>query len=69
MELREYWAKETKVPTIKLEKIRYKRHNVKTNYSAARPYFGILRLTVPKSSHLVRAVEGWVQGIEYCGIV
>lgn len=69
MEVKQYWANELNIDCTKLEKIRYKRHNVKTNYSALKPYFGIIRLTVPKSSYLVRAVEGWVQAIEYCGIV
>ncbi len=67
----DYWASVTGFPVSKFDKIYYK-HNVVHSYRKNRGdnYFGILRVSVIKSTDLNRKITGWIKGIcKHCGVV
>lgn len=65
--IQQYWSKELEVSLENLSKIRYKKHNPKTNRkNVGNLYNGLVRVKVVSSSSLTRYLEGWVQGIEMC---
>ncbi len=66
-----FWSRQVFFPKESFNKIYYKRHNVLTKRkNVGFLYNGQLRVTIAKSSTLVRKVEGWTRGIDtYCQIV
>ncbi len=67
----EYWSNVTGFPASEFDKIYYK-HNKVHSYRRNRgdSYFGVLRVSVIKSTDLNRKITGWIKGIcKQCGIV
>ncbi|HLD91820.1 MAG TPA: hypothetical protein VI795_00320 [Patescibacteria group bacterium] len=63
-ELISYWSKITDFPTNKFEKIYFKKNKVHTfRKNIKEKYFGVLRISVKRSTDLNRKVTGWIQGI------
>lgn len=65
-----YWSKIVSVGTEGF-KVYFKKNKIKTNRrNVGENYFGLLRIRVKKSSHLIRRISGWVEGIcNNCGVV
>ncbi|MDO8603841.1 MAG: hypothetical protein Q7K40_00280 [bacterium] len=63
-EVVEYWSKNLMVTQDRLNKVYFKRNKVSTNRkNTGEHYFGLVRIKVRRSSGLVRAISGWVNGI------
>ncbi|MFC1710458.1 hypothetical protein ACFL0F_02260 [Patescibacteria group bacterium] len=63
-EIIKYWANKTKLPKNKFSRIYYKR-DTKNKYrkNRGKDYYGLLRVSVRKSTDLNREIEGWTLGI------
>ena len=62
--VKKYWSIKTAFPLSTFVYTYYKKHNPKTQRkNTGKEYYGLLDITVRKSSDLTRKVEGWVQGI------
>ncbi len=71
-ELFEYWAIKIGVPLFSFKSVYLKKGNIKTKRkNIGEAYFGLVRLTVPRSTIFNRKISGWVKGVEkyYWGIV
>ncbi len=70
-EVKRYWSTHLSVSPRELERIYFKRHNIKTNRkNQGNEYYGLVRLSVRASSALNRRITGWVEGVvENWGIV
>ena len=63
-EVQKYWSQVTGFPITHLQNIIWKKHNIKTNRkNVGKLYFGLLRITVFKSTNLNRKISGWIEGI------
>ncbi|MCG2809029.1 MAG: hypothetical protein L6275_01675, partial [Candidatus Portnoybacteria bacterium] len=59
-----YWSKIVGVPVVRFRKTVFKKHNIKTNRKVDNNnYFGLLDITVKRSTNLNRKLMGWVEGI------
>src|SRR3989338_1283183 len=65
-----WWARRLNVSSSRIL-VYFKKHNPKTKrHNTGDRYHGLIRINVPRSSHLTRTIEGWIQGIcKRCGIV
>ncbi|MEI7777138.1 MAG: hypothetical protein WCI52_00860 [bacterium] len=60
--IKEYWLEMLGETGIQF-KVCYKKHNIKTNRkNSGNMYNGVLRITVRKSSTLLRKITGWTEG-------
>lgn len=63
-EVQKYWSQVTGFPIFYFKNIIWKKHNIKTNRkNVEKSYFGLLRITILKSTNLNRKVVGWIEGI------
>jgi hypothetical protein len=64
VECLDFWAKSIDVSKNRFGKVYFKRNNVKTcRQNTRNQYYGIVSITVLKSSGLLRRITGWTQGI------
>lgn len=63
-ELSEYWSKVSGFNSDRFTKIYFKKNKVKSyRKNRGDNYYGVLRITVKKSTDLNRKVMGWVEGV------
>jgi hypothetical protein len=69
--VKKFWATETGFPVQFFQKIYFKKNKIYTNRrNKGSLYNGLLRVKIPKSSTLLRKIEGWTRGVDaYCRIV
>jgi hypothetical protein len=69
--VRKFWSYETNTSLSSFTKICFKKNKIRTKRRhVGLLYNGLLRVNIPRSSTLVRKIEGWVRGIDkYCRIV
>lgn len=69
--VREFWAKEIGIMSASFSKVYFKKNKFNSKRkNIGLLYNGLLRVRIPRSSILVRKIEGWVRGIDaYCRIV
>lgn len=59
-----YWSRNLNISVSKFGKTVFKRQKIKTNRSNIRSnYFGLVRITVSRSTDLNRKIKGWVLGV------
>ena len=70
-EVKNYWFKRMGLPTNRFDNVYYKKHKPKTNRkNVGQNYYGLVKITVRRSTNLNRRINGWIQGIyENCGVV
>jgi len=70
-EAKKYWSNVLNLPITKFQKVRLKRHKIKTNRkNINKNYYGLLAISVKQSTNLNRKIMGWVEGIcKNCGVV
>ena len=70
-EVQSYWARITKFPKKNFQKISWKKHKINTHRkNIGNNYYGLLDISVRKSTNLNRQVQGWIEGIcKQCGVV
>lgn len=56
------WSRCLKIDECLLQKIYYKKHNIKKKYTDS-DYFGLMRVKVLRSVNLQRKIMGWAEGI------
>lgn len=62
--IKSYWVDNLKISEHNFGKIYYKRHSIKTNRRKVDDtYFGLIKITVRRSTALNRMIEGWIAGI------
>ena len=62
--VKRYWSKITSFPEDNFSKVRFKKHNIKTNRkNVGSSYYGGLRIIVRASSTMVRQITGWTEAI------
>ena len=62
--VRLFWSKELGLPHSRFERIYFKRHKITSPQKNAEAlYNGQLRVSIPKSTALLRKTEGWARGI------
>jgi hypothetical protein len=68
---KKYWSNVLNLPIIKFQKVRLKKHKIKTNRkSINKNYYGLLAINVKRSTNLNRKIMGWIEGIcKNCGVV
>lgn len=60
----EFWSKILQIPTSRFGKTILKKHKVATNRkNVGENYYGLMRITVRKSTNFNRKIFGWVSGI------
>lgn len=67
-----YWVEKVGIVRTQFNKIYFKKGNIKTRrQNIGNQYYGIVSISVSKSSELLRRITGWNQGIgnSCCGIV
>lgn len=61
--VKQYWSDITKFPLENFNTVYYKRHNPKTNRkNIGNMYNGVLRVSVKKSTKMLRQITGWTRG-------
>lgn len=55
-----FWKQELNIEVLP---IRYKRHRIKVRRNVNSDYYGLVRVTVLKSTDLNRKISGWIKGI------
>lgn len=67
----EYWSMHTQFPKENFTQIYFKKNKINTKRrNIGDLYYGLLRVTIAKSSTLNRKIAGWTNGIvTHCGIV
>lgn len=70
-EVVDHWIKSTGFPKEFFERIYFKRHKINTKRkNIGNNYFGLLRISVKKSSSLNRKIQGWIEGMyHHSGVV
>jgi hypothetical protein len=70
VEVRRYWIKQLKVPVREIP-IYFKKGNPKTKrYNTAKSYYGLIRISVLRSTQLNRIINGWIEGVcNHWGVV
>lgn len=59
-----YWSNITGFSLKRINKVYFKKHNVKTaRKNIGNDYFGLLQIKVRRSSSLNRKIAGWIEGI------
>jgi len=62
--IRSFWAETTGYPEGAFVKVSWKKHRPKTlRKNTGENYYGVLKVTVPRSTALNRQVAGWIKGI------
>ena len=60
----EFWPNRLELPIGKLTRVYYKKGNPKTKRkNTEEDYVGVIRVCPKSSSHLVRKIAGWTEGI------
>lgn len=69
--VQQHWSKTTGFPIKDFQKITWKKNKIKTNRkNVGKDYFGLLIVSVKKSTNLNRNIQGWIEGIcKNCGMV
>lgn len=69
--IRKYWSDATGFSMNSIEKIIWKKNKISSRRkNNGQNYFGLLRITVKKSTNLNRKIQGWINGIcKNCGVV
>ncbi|TSC52605.1 MAG: hypothetical protein LiPW39_558 [Parcubacteria group bacterium LiPW_39] len=63
-EIQRYWAETTGFPLNQFNKIVWKKNKINTRRkNIGENYYGLLRITVHKSTNLNRKIAGWIEGI------
>lgn len=63
-EIANFWSRETSFPVSKFSKVYVKKNKIDTKRrNVGSLYNGLIRVTIPSSSSLVRRLEGWARGI------
>jgi len=70
-EAKKYWSNVLNLPITKFQKVRLKKHKIKTNRkNINKNYYGLLAISVKRSTNLNRKIMGWIEGIcKNCGVV
>lgn len=70
-EVRKYWTRVTGFSINNFQKISWKKHKINTKRkNIGKNYYGLLRVTVNRSTNLNRRIQGWIIGIcKHCGVV
>jgi hypothetical protein len=70
-EAKKYWSNVLNLPLTKFQKVRLKKHKIKTNRkNINKNYYGLLAINVKRSTNLNRKIMGWIEGIcKNCGVV
>ena len=64
LEVKEFWSKITCFPVSNFKNIYYKKEKIKTKRrNIGESYYGSLKINLRESSHLVRQITGWSEGI------
>lgn len=59
-----FWSRETGFPVSSFNKVYFKKNKIATKRrNIGSLYNGLIRVTIPSSSSLVRRLEGWARGI------
>lgn len=59
-----YWSKVTESPRSKFKKIYFKKNKVRSfRKNRGENYYGVLRISIRKSTDLNRRITGWIKGI------
>lgn len=68
---KKYWSCVLKLPKENFQKIRLKRHKIRTNRkNIGENYHGLLSITIKRSTNFNRKIAGWIEGIcKHCGVV
>ena len=69
--VQQHWSKTTGFPIKDFQRIIWKKNKINTHRkNVGEDYFGLLRISVKKSTNLNRKIQGWVNGIyKNCGVV
>ena len=69
--VQQYWSKITGFPIKDFQKIIWKKNKINTHRkNIGEDYFGLLRVSVKKSTNLNRKITGWIEGIyQHCRVV
>ena len=70
-EVKVYWSKVTGFPLDCFQKIDWKKNKINTKRkNVGQNYFGLLNVSVRKSTNFNRKISGWIEGIcKYCRVV
>lgn len=70
-DIKKYWSKKTKFPVVCFQKVSWKKNKINTKRkNIGENYYGLLRVTVKRSTNLNRKIQGWIDGIcKYSGVV
>lgn len=70
-EVQKYWARITNFPIDNFQRIVWKKNKIRTNRkNIGKKYYGLIRVSVKKSTNLNRKIQGWIEGVsKYCGVV
>ena len=71
VDVQKYWSQVTGFPIDQFQKVSWKKNKISANYRHIRQnYYGILRVTIKRSTNLNRKIQGWIEGIyENCRVV
>jgi len=69
--VKKYWSDVTGFSIENFQKVSWKKNKIKTKRTnIGENYFGLLRVTIKKSTNFNRKIQGWIKGVcEYCGVV
>lgn len=61
----DYWSKVVIIPRSRFGKTVLKKHNIKTNRKNTEDnYYGLMRLSISKSTNLNRKIAAWIYGVD-----
>ena len=69
--VKKYWVEITKFPINHFQKIYWKKNKINTKRkNIGKEYFGLLDISVKRSTNFNRKIMGWIEGIcKNCGVV
>ncbi len=63
-EIKRYWSRKTGFPINEFRKVTWKKNKIKTKRrKVGEDYYGLLKVTVKRSTNFNRKIEGWKEGI------
>lgn len=62
-EIEYYWSKITGIPLAQFNKPYFQKSMLLRNYPNKHTYYGVLRIRIRKSTHLLAKFRGWIEGL------
>lgn len=62
-EIENYWSELTGIPLLQFNKPYFQKTILLRNYPNKNTYYGVLRIRIRKSSHLLAKFRGWIEGL------